>query len=98
LVVRAARLRCPKRVEAFAAFSVLWVALTAGTAMHDVVVQTKWDRESADRLRSGYYLPADVEADAPPHPWPLFAAGGVGYVLLWVAVAICGRSSTPGLR
>ena len=93
LVFRAARLRCPDRVEAFAALSVLWVALAAGTAMHDIMVQLKWSRESADRIRSGYYLPADVEADAPSHPWALFGISGIGYAGLWGGVAVCGRGT-----
>lgn len=95
LVVRTARLRCPHRVEAFAAFSVLWVALAAGTAMHDVVVQSKWSRESQERIRSGYYLPAEVEADAPSHPWGLFATVAAGYAALWIAVTLVHRQDAP---
>jgi hypothetical protein len=94
LIVRAARLRTQGRGEAFVAFAVLWVALTAGTAIHDLATQLTWSRERTARIESGYYDPADAQTDAPHHSWALYAAEAVGYAVLWLTVTQGGRKTT----
>ncbi|HEY8747493.1 MAG TPA: hypothetical protein VIM11_05950 [Tepidisphaeraceae bacterium] len=87
LIVRAARLRAPRHVEVFAAFAVLWVALTAGTAIYDLTIQLNWSKESTARIQSGYFDPAQVETDAPGHPSALYIAAVAGYCALWLIVS-----------
>ena len=74
LIFRAARLNRRAQAEGFAALAILWVIASAGAVIHDLSVQSKWSHEAADRLASGYYTPAEVNADAPRHPYPLFIA------------------------
>jgi hypothetical protein len=84
LIYRAARLHRRAQAEGFAAVAILWVVVSAGAVIHDLSVQSKWSHEAAERLRSGYYTPAEVEADAPRHPTPLFIALAAIYPLLLI--------------
>ena len=84
LIFRAARLRRRAQTEGFAAVAILWVIVSAGAVIHDLSVQSKWSHEAAERLRSGYYTPAEIDADAPRHPTPLFIALAAVYPLLLV--------------
>jgi len=84
LIFRAARLHRRAQTEGFAALAIAWVIVTAGAVIHDLSIQSKWSHEAADRLASGYYTPAEVNADAPHHPWPLFIALAAVYPLLLI--------------
>jgi hypothetical protein len=95
LIIRAARIRRPHHADTFAALSVLWVVLTAGTAIYDVTMQQKWSRESASRLESGYYDPTETAQDAPSHPWAFYGVSGVGYGVLWLLVGLNRRTPSP---
>ena len=82
LIVRSARLHRRAQVELFGAAAVLWIALSAGAVIFDIVTQMKWSQESAARLSTGYFTPAEVAADAPRHPWAIFASLGAAYLVL----------------
>ena len=84
LVYRAARLRRRAQAEGFAALAILWAVVSAGAVVHDLSVQSKWSHEAADRIRSGYYTPAEVNADAPRRPYPLFVALAAVYPVLLI--------------
>src|SRR5579871_5170744 len=87
LVFRSARLRRRAQTELFGAVAVLWIALSAGLGIYDLSMQSKWSHESATRLQSGYYTPAEIAADAPSHPWALYAALAAGYFVLLFAAS-----------
>jgi len=84
LIFRAGRLHRRAQMEGFATLAILWVIVSAGAVIHDTSVQSKWSHEAADRLRPGYYPPAEVNADAPRHPYPLFIALAAIYPLLLI--------------
>jgi len=82
LIIRSARLRRPAQLEVFVAFTILWIALASGSAIYDIITQMKWSQESTSRLQTGYYTPTEVAADAPAHPWPLYSAIAIAYLIL----------------
>src|SRR6478736_1379249 len=84
LIYRAARLHRRTQSEGFAALAIAWAVVSAGAVIHDLSVQSKWSHEAADRLASGYYTRAEVAADAPRHPTPLFIALGAVYPILLI--------------
>jgi hypothetical protein len=87
LIVRSARLNRRSQVELFAAASVLWVAVTAGAVIYDIVTRMKWSQEADARLGSGYYTPAEVAADAPGHPTVLFGCVTTAYFVLLIVAS-----------
>jgi H+/Cl- antiporter ClcA len=68
-----ARRRNHRQAEAIIAFAVLWGVITTGSLVWTFLALSKWSKEHATLLNTGYLDPRDMTGK-PQTPWPLWIA------------------------